>query len=196
MSEITRKEVWVDGIKYVPETSSSTEGIKVDNKDWEILSFRGTTNENNGLFTLDKIDGLYYYDGWKERLIDGISLDDMLAPITPMNIHSVKRNSDGKVFTVGENIVQGCITSIEQDKKWGLGIKISCDNGGCNVDILGAKKLITNTEFPFEDKKLLSINDIVELWELPAMSEEVRNWYKSSPLFQRIIQKAKENLSK
>jgi hypothetical protein len=75
---------------------------KEEPKEWEVVSFRGTKPSNNGLFTLRE-DGLYYYEWW-QGLVAGMAPESLMPNTTVNNcteIHSVKRLSDGKVFTIG-----------------------------------------------------------------------------------------------
>jgi hypothetical protein len=84
-------------------------------KEWEIQSFRGMLKDNSGLFTLGK-DGTYYHDAWKDSGITGLALDCMLdSAIGSIVINSVKRLSDGEVFTVGDYSNWGIIKVFEID---------------------------------------------------------------------------------
>lgn len=74
---------------------------KVEEKNYEILSLK--YNKSNDFCYLDKRDGFYKYKNSFEELRTGKSnLEACLK--ANWSIHSVKRLSDGEVFTVGNNI--------------------------------------------------------------------------------------------
>lgn len=79
---------------------------KQDSKGWIIESFRGIGNNNKGLFTLDKLDGLYYFDTWKENKVEGMALHEMNYDTSAksVEIFQVRRLSDGEVFSVGDKV--------------------------------------------------------------------------------------------
>ncbi len=89
--------------EYLPDNHID----KIKKKDYEIISYRGKTlYNNNGLFILHT-DGLYYWksddnkvDWLKIKRTTGLELE----PKDTLIINSIKRLSDGEVFTVGDEI--------------------------------------------------------------------------------------------
>lgn len=74
-------------------------------KDYEILSFKGILDSNNGLFTL-RPNNNYYWSIWNNNH-PGQSLENMLKWNTVI-IYSIKRLSDGEIFTIGDEIESVC----------------------------------------------------------------------------------------
>jgi len=84
---------------FIPATKEEYDAQFIEPKTYEILSFKGTLSSNDGLFYL-KHD-LYYWHTWGEE-VTGLSLFSMLeGSCTP---YSIKRLSDGEVFTIGDKI--------------------------------------------------------------------------------------------
>lgn len=76
---------------------------------YEILSFKGIHDSNNGLFEL-RSNNLYCWSTWNDKR--GISLEIMLK--TDSIIYSVKQLYTNKIFSVGDKYGQdGVITKIE-----------------------------------------------------------------------------------
>lgn len=74
------------------------------NPEYEILSFKSNLG-----YICELRDGLYKY-----KTHGGWTLDVMLSPFsTSMAIHSVRRNSDNSVWTVGDNTNHGTITGFD-----------------------------------------------------------------------------------
>lgn len=92
---------------------------EVVEKDYEILSFvnNGSANGKKGFVVPLQKDGLYYAKGYPKAPNDpDESLEGRLEK-SFLDIHSVKRLSDGEIFTVGDNIEcensKGKITMLE-----------------------------------------------------------------------------------
>lgn len=99
---------------------------KVPEKHYEILSFIRTPSSNytGGIFTL--CDNGYYTDSFNNNL----SLEYCLI-CGGFDIHSVKRLSDGQIFTVGDLVVgdlSGKITRFELSDLSSSGITVYSDN--------------------------------------------------------------------
>jgi len=73
---------------------------EVKEKEYTILSF---INSSGDLFNIDE-NGDYRYKTWSKN-ITSLSLKDMLAYNN--KIHSVHREKDGEIFTLGDNLVYG-----------------------------------------------------------------------------------------
>ena len=91
---------------------------EVEEKDYEILSFRSTLSNGIVIWELTK-QGVYFSEG---MLGTGHSLELMLGCVKENSavIYSVKRLSDNEVFTVGEDDIDGKITEflISGDSMW------------------------------------------------------------------------------
>lgn len=87
--------------KLIYEEKPNQSTTPIEDKGWEILSFKGET----GLLELDD-------NKWKYRnSLNSISDIDFLISLYP--IHSVRRTSDNEVFTVGDKIGWGIDGSYE-----------------------------------------------------------------------------------
>lgn len=135
---------------------------KVIKKDYEILSFKSAI----GIYNKQKNREGYW-------LVNTCNhLDHLLKNKKTYQIHSVKRLSDGEVFTVGDETNGGiikslCIWKCPKDTpnfKDTLQIEVSNDDDYWEInEIQHAKKSITKTDDSWEDKKCLSYNDVMQL---------------------------------
>lgn len=93
------RENWVHDFNKIKDFDFSKLAPKVEtkNKEWEIVEFRYADNQTNRVFLRE--NDIYYYPS---GMISG-SLKVHLKEKKWL-IHSVKRLSDGELFTVGENV--------------------------------------------------------------------------------------------
>lgn len=68
-------------------------------KDYDILSFYNTNSKG---FFIKKEDGLFYFEGWDSDVL-GLYESDIKS-LSVNKIHSVRRISDNKVLTVGDEV--------------------------------------------------------------------------------------------
>lgn len=87
--------------KWLVENSDDWEEL-VEEKDYEILSFY----HNNKLFNKDHAKSSKDYPYWSKENT-WLTFNDRIC-----KIHSVKRISDGQIFTVGDKIKNGVIKNI------------------------------------------------------------------------------------
>lgn len=109
----------------IDKTYSRPEGkAEEEKKEYTILSF---VNNSGDLFNIDP-DGEYRFKTWPSNV--SLSLESCLDGT--LKIHSIRRESDGEVFTLGDKIFQGkdheaiCKFSITEDKK---GIIVYAETG-------------------------------------------------------------------
>lgn len=114
-------------------------------------------------------------------------------------IHSVKRLSDGEVFTVGDlftlypNIHEYKIDGFAVDGNIIYAIQSNLKQYARRISLPHLIKLpITPSPIqkPFEDMPLLSLNDLLEVW---GDGDGID--YSNAPMYKRFEQKAKEKLS-
>lgn len=77
---------------------------KVVEQDYEILSFKPTDKHTGGVNQLITLQDVNYYRYQYNWASGGCTLDEMIVSVNKgyNSIHSVKRLSDGEVFTVGD----------------------------------------------------------------------------------------------
>lgn len=76
--------------------------VKQESKEWEILSFKGRDKYNSdGLFVVKNCETCVYINKNIEYI--GITYESALNNGI-LDIHSIKRLSDGSIFTIGDNI--------------------------------------------------------------------------------------------
>lgn len=154
-------------------------------KDYEILTCA----------TCKGISGSGYHSNTPHKY-----MANCLAVSPQCPIHSVKRLSDGEVFTVGERV--GAYGEIESLTEKDAGIIVKFQNVTVKYDednYFKLNEIIKNppaTEQPFEDMKLLSLNDLLEAWKICDKYMFLEGYYKSEPLYKLFEQKAKNNYKK
>lgn len=130
-------------------------------KDYEILSFKDVRNNSMFSYTLRK-NGLYIYQIYEDNIFDKMpnikrKLQDCLNN-SNLTIHSVKRLSDGEIFTIGDRITgkskYNCIINI-------IELNLACNQIMFNrldegIDLLNAKHI---------KKPLFTTEDGVDIFE-------------------------------
>jgi hypothetical protein len=111
-----------------------------ENKDYEILSFL----EGESITVSKRQNGFFHY----ENVIGNHSTLDEKAALRQSNrfkIHSVKRLSDGEIFTIGDKLFLynkiHIIEGFEIKADWDGGLRITFEGGGA-VAICTAKKYV------------------------------------------------------
>ena len=121
------KNITIDGVEY-----NITPVIKEIKKDYEILS----VITNNNKF----IEKVYNQD----------------ATIEPYwKIHSVKRLSDGEIFTIGDNTKYGCIDKFYIKNNYLLATTVLESNGRYLKDLEKLKQKLFTTEQRSEIEEII-----------------------------------------
>lgn len=123
--EITYK----DGCIYTKRTVIEAEPNlqfweEVVEKEWEILSF---VNIRGSMFEKYE-EGLFYYKTWVERGITGLTERSIITDPT-LKIHSIKRLSDGEVFTLGDRLSKDAFirTIIMRSNSCWIGVNLNLE---------------------------------------------------------------------
>jgi hypothetical protein len=146
--------------KWVVENSSDWELVEEPKKDWEILSF---TNSLRNIFHLNNQG---YYDCIEDKEPATFrTLKFMLEEATFCKINSIKRLSDGEVFSVGDyiDLLDEPISKIDVNF---LSLKLPylhCGNYGTALSIAEKRKALFTTEDGVE----LNEGDLCYLIHLP-----------------------------
>lgn len=157
---------------HIDEFKSS----KSPKKEWEIVAY-GEIYEGEKLMYKLQPSGGYRNEDWE---------CDIEYDATQFNnpnefIHSVRRLSDGEVFSVGDRLkdFSGCITSFEVNSVWAGGLGLRIDEGSAD-NILDAEKLpspifITTDGAEMHDKMDYIL--VTETFDLvPMIATLTDNW--------------------
>lgn len=144
-SNLYEKYVWIDDFKtYLIDKSNIEEypeyWEEVIEKEYEIISFEGIGTYNKGLFILNNETKRYDFYNYKKVLLSKIDVKlKGFNNILTTRIYSVKRLSDGEVFTIGDKITSSNIVNdrgfiitefaITNDILFPCGINRSCTIG-------------------------------------------------------------------
>lgn len=119
---------------------------------WQILSFRGKLAENKGLFTMCN-DGKYRHENWEDNRYPYLSLKDIVENDEGLvEIYSVKRLSDGKIFTLNDLISKFEIQDIDGSKKM-MATYDKDKLGKCDLDNFQNKEsIVSKISHPHDNK--------------------------------------------
>lgn len=144
-------------IKYINEFFTDGTWIKVDeNNSYEILSF---TDMQNTIYYKSKINDLYQSSEYKISLSEHYAKSNLL-------INSIKRLSDGEVFTLGDTLNEyDCVITEFHITTDGT-LKIFSDSKTANKHIFdGVEWSLENAEKAKEKSILFTTEDGVEIYD-------------------------------
>lgn len=134
--------------------------------EYEILSFIGTGQANKGdIFSINE-DGTYSVPVWRRSGLDGLRLEHFFEGENVTAIHSVRRLSDGEVFTLGDELVlengeKHKIVGFDANEQWVGGIRMLIE------ETYGFSRGVTlyyATKLPAK-KPLFTTEDGVDIYE-------------------------------
>lgn len=169
-TEIEDDEIYHSSLKIAKSGKYPEFWQEVVEKDYEILSFKYNNDPtHNGFDANLQQNGTYHHS----KLYDnntGTKLERMFQ-LNNYQIHSIKRLSDGEVFTVGDKLTYGTLTSIniiQNSVKLWLNFKSS--GGEWDIkDMIKSKKPLFTTEDGvemFEGDSYWCVNTNPHLWTM------------------------------
>lgn len=191
--------VWTDELveKYaeVYRFSSSRTSIKqfkedfLPKKEYEIIEFISPHSGFNDVVFIKTSNGEFIPKLKKLFGSDGYYTETYLLKQPTAKIHSVKRLSDGEVFSIDDYVIEK-ITGKNEDwiiKEFSLK-DTRCFSCGMNINNIEKSDLFK--------KPLLSLNDILDAWNTDSKTKKYREVYASSTLFSNFKEATKLKMNK
>lgn len=174
---------------HVIEKSKDWE--KVEDNAYEILSFKVTEEQEDPSIVTLQTDGLYVYEGWSGYVKgEGVhTLESMLKNVRDGEhiVYSVKRLSDGEVFTVGDRITDGAIHGIELDSKYTGGVKLCLSTTHANTLSLEYAKHVKPV-FTSHDGNEMYVGDTYywASWRDVVLANTILDHYRSEDFSEKV----------